>query len=102
MQNRFLQRQSKTETRAIAIAVLSDLTLKILVDHLAVTIRAFDPAVFVRDLQPNPWMAAFAAVTRDAEFVNDLGLGGLRHHRGVSFCKQFHYIVWRIQDRRIA
>lgn len=53
-----------------------DFALKVLMHQLGIAIRAFDPPLFFRDLQPNTRMTqrTFAAVTGHTPFLNNAGL----------------------------
>jgi len=54
---------------------------KIAVDVFRVAIGAFDPALFVGDLQPDLWMAIHpATVTGNAVFIDNYGFGGFGGH----------------------
>ncbi len=62
--------------------VRSVLVREIGVNVFRVAIAAFDPALVLRYLQPDPWMAqrAFPAVAGDAVGIHDAGLGRLDGH----------------------
>lgn len=59
-----------------------DLAFKLRVDVFCVTIGALDPAMILRDLQPDARMAqtTFATITGHTPVVHDLGLGGGSGH----------------------
>lgn len=59
-----------------------DFAFKVLVNQFGVTVRAFDPALLARDLQPDAWVAKgpLAAITGDPVVGDDAGLGYRRCH----------------------
>ena len=66
-----------------AIKPISGAVFGVFVDILAVAISAFDPALVLWNLKPDPRMAkrAFAAITSNPVAVHDFGFGGFDCHQ---------------------
>ena len=68
--------------------VALDFALKVFVYQFGIAIRAFNPAMFARDLQPDTRMTqrAFAAIASNAITVYDFDLRYRGCHRVCSLC----------------